>query len=223
MLLLQEGLGRDRAARAEQHKVLERARGVPTVLDQTQVRKRVRKLGVRLQLERAGVQVGEVALGAMIEVPAAAMMTRALAMECDFFSIGTNDLAQYAMAADRNNPVVAQLASCLSPGLIHLLAHIAEGARPTATPTSICGDMAADPLALPLLLGMGFHSLSMSPSEIPLARAIAARLEKSVLEKLAHDALACVTKSEVERTIVQAVGAVLGDLWDEHGLVLQGH
>ena len=178
---------------------------------------------VRLQLERAGVQVGEVALGAMIEVPAAAMMTRALASECDFFSIGTNDLAQYAMAADRNNPVVAQLASCLSPGLIHLLAHIAEGARPTAIPTSICGDMAADPLALPLLLGMGFHSLSMSPSEIPLARAIAARLEKTVLEKLAQDALACVTTREVERTIVRAVGAVLGDLWDEHGLVLNSH
>ena len=175
---------------------------------------------VRLQLAQAGVHVGEVKMGAMIEVPAAAMMTSALAMECDFFSIGTNDLAQYAMAADRNNPVVAPLASSLSPGLLRMLALIAEGARPRAVRVSICGDMAADPLALPLLLGLGFHSLSMSPSEIPLARAIASRLETPVIKKLARDALECATTSDVKRAIVQAVGGVLGDLWDEHGLVL---
>ena len=191
---------------------------VTSVEEMREAKRSVRR--AREQLRHAGVQVGEVALGAMIEVPAAAMMTRALAMECDFFSVGTNDLAQYTMAADRNNPVVAPLASSLSPALLRMLMLIAEGARPRAVHTSICGDMAADPLALPLLLGLGFHSLSMSPTEIPLARAIAARLEKKVVEKLAQDALACVTTSEVERTIVQSLGGLLGDLWDEHGLVL---
>jgi phosphotransferase system enzyme I (PtsI) len=156
----------------------------------------------------------------MIEVPAAAMMTRALAMECDFFSIGTNDLAQYAMAADRNNPVVAQLASPIAPGLLQMLALISEGARIRGIPTSVCGDMAADPLALPLLLALGFRSLSMSPSEIPLARAICARLDRESLASLEQEAMACVTTREVEAAIVHAVGDALGDLWHEHGLVL---
>ena len=191
---------------------------VTSVEEMREAKRIVRR--VHTQLEHAGIEVGNVLVGAMIEVPAAAMMTRALAMECDFFSIGTNDLAQYAMAADRNNPVVAQLASPIAPGLLQMLALISEGARIRGIPTSVCGDMAADPLALPLLLALGFRSLSMSPSEIPLARAICARLDRESLASLEQEAMACVTTREVEAAIVHAVGDALGDLWHEHGLVL---
>ncbi len=174
----------------------------------------------RRELTQARVPHRVVPIGAMIEVPSAVVLADVLANECDFFSIGTNDLAQYALAVDRGDPAVAGLASPLSPGLLRLLRPIMVAAAPRSLPVSLCGDMASHPLALPVLLGLGLRSLSMPASEIPLARAIAARLDLASCVDVANDALACATEAEVRRAIVARLGERLGDLWDEHGLLL---
>jgi phosphotransferase system enzyme I (PtsP) len=106
-------------------------------------------------------------VGVMIEVPAAVYLVENLARRVDFLSVGTNDLVQYLLAVDRNNSRVANLYDTLHPASIRALELIAEGARRTGTPVSVCGEMAADPAAVILLLGMGINSLSVSVSAIP--------------------------------------------------------
>lgn len=174
----------------------------------------------RRDLARARLAHASVPIGAMIEVPSAVMLVDAMAEECEFFSLGTNDLAQYALALDRNDPTVAGLATSFSPGLVRLVRWATDAARSRGRPIGICGDMASDPLALPLLVGLGLRSLSMPASEIPLTRAIASRLEEVECRALAESVLACATEGEVRRAVVERFGALLGDLWDEHGLVL---
>ena len=174
----------------------------------------------RRELAQARVPHALVPIGAMIEVPSAVVLADVLAAECDFFSIGTNDLAQYALAVDRGDPAVAALASPLSPGVLRLLRPVMVAASARALPVSLCGDMASHPLAMPVLFGLGLRSLSMPASEIPLARAIASRLDLAACVEVADAALECATEAEVRRAIVARLGETLGDLWDEHGLVL---
>ena len=106
-------------------------------------------------------------VGVMIEVPAAVYLVENLARRVDFLSVGTNDLVQYLLAVDRNNSRVANLYDTLHPASLRALEMIADGARRTGTPVSVCGEMAADPAAVILLLGMGINSLSVSVSAIP--------------------------------------------------------
>lgn len=106
-------------------------------------------------------------VGVMIEVPAAVYLIDALARRVDFISVGTNDLVQYLLAVDRNNARVANLYDTLHPASIRALEHIAEGSRRAGKPVSVCGEMASDPAAVILLLGMGIDSLSVSVSAIP--------------------------------------------------------
>ncbi|RPI66255.1 MAG: phosphoenolpyruvate--protein phosphotransferase, partial [Ignavibacteriales bacterium] len=109
-------------------------------------------------------------IGIMIEVPAAAVMTKEFANEVDFISVGTNDLIQYLMAVDRGNDLVSDLYQEFSPAVIRTLKHIVtEGTKP-GKEVSFCGEMAADTLAIPLLVGLGYKSLSMSPVTIPYAK-----------------------------------------------------
>ena len=174
----------------------------------------------RRELAQAGVPYGDLPIGAMIEVPSAVMLADLLAHECDFFSIGTNDLAQYSLAVDRSDPAVAGLASPLAPGLLRLLRPIVTAASDRALPLSICGDMACHPLALPVLVGLGLRALSMPASEIPFARALVGRLDRQTCEALASDVLKCATEAEVRRAIAARLAETLGDLWDAHGLLL---
>jgi phosphotransferase system enzyme I (PtsI) len=174
----------------------------------------------RRELAHARVPHRTVPLGAMIEVPSAAMLADVLASECDFFSLGTNDLAQYTLAVDRSDPTVAGLASPLAPGLLRLLRPVLSAAGQRSLPVGLCGDMASHPLALPVLIGLGLRALSMPASEIPFARALCARLDLRACEDVAKRALGCATEAEVRRSIVARLGEALGDLWDEHGLVL---
>jgi len=106
-------------------------------------------------------------VGVMIEVPAAVYLVETLARRVDFLSVGTNDLVQYLLAVDRNNARVANLYDTLHPASIRALELIADGARRAGKPVSVCGEMAADPAAIILLLGMGINSLSVSVSAIP--------------------------------------------------------
>ncbi|HEY4629732.1 MAG TPA: phosphoenolpyruvate--protein phosphotransferase [Blastococcus sp.] len=118
---------------------------------------------------------GLATVGAMIEVPAAALRTERLLRHCDFVSIGTNDLAQYTLAADRMEAALADLLDIWQPALIDLVAAVAEGGSRAGRPVGVCGEAASDPLLALVLVGLGVTSLSMAPSSLPsVRRALAA-------------------------------------------------
>ena len=127
-------------------------------------------------------------IGVMIEVPAAVYQIRELAREVDFISIGSNDLTQYLLAVDRNNPRVADLYDFLHPAVLQALKLVVDGTHAEGKPVGICGEMAGDPAAAVLLLAMGFDSLSMNASNLPkvkwLLRQISMSMAKELLEQL---------------------------------------
>ncbi|MCZ7686282.1 MAG: phosphoenolpyruvate--protein phosphotransferase [Sandaracinaceae bacterium] len=177
----------------------------------------------REELEAAGVAFGPVMVGSMLEVPSAVLMADRLAHECDFFSIGTNDLTQYTLAVDRTDPRVAHLARALDPAVLRLLDHARRVAEDSGKPISICGDLAADPVATPVLMGLGFTSLSMPMVAIPLVREVVARIDRQRAKALASDALGQPSAREVERLVAECFGEVLSELWEEHGIQLPRH
>ncbi len=136
-------------------------------------------------------------IGIMVEVPTAALMAKEFAEEVDFLSIGTNDLIQYLMAVDRGNDLVADLFQEFSPAVIRTIHHIVREAKKSHKSVSLCGEMAADTLAIPLLVGLGLESLSMSPSTIAYAKRIIRSCSLKNLEKLAEDCLLYVTQEDV--------------------------
>lgn len=174
----------------------------------------------RETLDRDGVGYGPLALGSMLEVPSAVLMADRLADECDFFSVGTNDLTQYTLAVDRGDPRVAHLARALDPAILRLLEHAGRVARERGKPISICGDLAADPVATPVLVGLGFTRLSMPMVAIPLVREVVARIDRDRAKDLATDALAQCSARDVERLVAERFGEALSELWEEHGIQL---
>jgi phosphotransferase system enzyme I (PtsI) len=156
---------------------------LPMVTDVEEVR-RTRAILVQLA-EEAGTPVPP--LGVMIETPAAALLAEEFASVADFFSIGTNDLAQYTLAVDRVNERVSSLYQPLHPAVIRLVRHVAEVASRRGVPVAVCGEIAADPLAVPLLLGMGIGELSMNPVSIPAIKAAIRRLRHAELKALADE------------------------------------
>lgn len=143
----------------------------------------------------------KIKIGIMIEVPSAAVMAKELASEVDFFSIGTNDLIQYLMAVDRVNNLVADLYQEFSPAVIRTIHHIVEGAKEFNTPVSLCGEMAADTLAIPLLVGLGLDSLSMSPATILYAKRIITSFSFKEAKAMAEECLTFKTQQEIEERI----------------------
>ena len=119
--------------------------------------------GVRNSLS----EFGDLQLGAMIETPSAAMLADQIARVADFLSVGTNDLAQYVLAMDRGHPGLASSIDALHPAVLRLIAKTVEGGRAYGRPVSVCGAAAADPLASPLLIGLGVDALSVPPAAIP--------------------------------------------------------
>jgi len=140
-------------------------------------------------------------IGIMIEVPSAAIMAEEFAQEIDFISVGTNDLIQYLMAVDRGNDLVSNLYQEFSPVVIRTLDHIVKGAKKFKIPVSICGEMAADTLAIPLLIGLGLNSLSMSPSTILYAKRIIRNIEFKKAKVLADECLKCKTEVEIQKKV----------------------
>jgi phosphotransferase system enzyme I (PtsP) len=141
---------------------------------------------------------GDLPIGIMIEVPSAALIADALASECDFFSVGTNDLTQYTLAVDRGNERVAHLYDPLHPAVLALIDHGVRAARRHGIPISVCGEMAGDPLAVPLLVGLGVSELSAAPSAVPAIKEIVRALEAGDLEEDARRALELGTAEEVK-------------------------
>ncbi len=144
---------------------------------------------------------GDIPVGIMIEVPAAALLADLLAQEVDFFSIGTNDLVQYVLAVDRMNEAVAPLYEPYHPAVLRLIRNTAQAASDAGIPVGVCGEMAGDPLALPIWLGLGIREISMSvQSCLPVKKAlldcVAARCEEVLT-----DALRCKTAAEVRQKL----------------------
>jgi len=135
-----------------------------------------------------GMDVAMPPVGVMIEVPAAVYLTRELARQVDFISVGSNDLTQYLLAVDRNNPRVADLYDYLHPAVLEALQRIVKEAHEEGKPVSICGEMAGDPAAALLLLAMGFDSLSMNATNLPrvkwLLRQVSTQTAREVLAKV---------------------------------------
>ena len=142
------------------------------------------------QLRSEGIAFNEsIETGSMIEIPSAAIACDTLVSECSFFSIGSNDLIQYLMAVDRLNDRVAHLYEPTHPAVIRMLDMIVKAANKGGVELSICGEMAGDPILVPLLIGLGIESLSMSPGLLPHAKFVAQSMDLSEARELAEMAL----------------------------------
>jgi len=140
-------------------------------------------------------------VGIMIEVPSAAMCADQLAREVDFFSIGTNDLTQYTMAADRGNASVSYLVSALQPAVLRLIKRVIEAGHEGGIWVGMCGEMAGEPLAIPILLGFGLDEFSMNSPAIPRAKHIIRQWDTANARALSEQAIQCTTPQEVEALV----------------------
>lgn len=142
------------------------------------------------KLVSEGISIAEqIETGIMVEIPSTAVMADLFAKEVDFFSIGTNDLIQYTMAADRMNERVSYLYQPYSPAILRLVKMVIDAAHKEGKWAGMCGEMAGDELAIPLLLGLGLDEFSMSATSVLRARAQIAKLSKQEMENLAKEAL----------------------------------
>lgn len=153
----------------------------------------------KAKLVAEGVTVSEeIEVGMMVEIPSAAVLADQFAKEVDFFSIGTNDLIQYTMAADRMNEKVSYLYQPYNPSILRLVKMVIDAAHKEGKWTGMCGEMAGDQTAIPLLLGLGLDEFSMSATSILPARSLISKLSKAEMADLAAEAL---NKSTVEEVI----------------------
>lgn len=151
----------------------------------------------RAELETEGLMTPPVPLGIMIEVPSAVAVADLLARECDFFAIGTNDLIQYGMAIDRTDERLAHLYEPLQPAILRMMRTIVRVARRFGRRASLCGEMAADPCSLAVLVGLGLREFSMAPALIPQSAALARGISAGDARRVAAHALRLSTAGEV--------------------------
>jgi phosphotransferase system enzyme I (PtsI) len=172
----------------------------------------------RKELLSRGDEIGEVEVGVMIELPSAVIMAERLAAECDFLSVGTNDLVQYGLGVDRSNPEVAYLAESLHPAILRMLDTVVRAALARDRPISMCGDMAADALVLPIVVGLGYRDLSVPVSAVALVREVLRRIDSAAAQRCAQQALQCDTTDAVRTLLADTFEDALGDLWAEAGI-----
>lgn len=151
--------------------------------------------------ESAALGIPAFKCGIMVEVPAVAVMAQTFAAEADFFSIGTNDLTQYTLAMDRGHPKLAPKVDALNPAVLRLIAQTIEGAHAHQRLVGICGGIAGDPHAVPILVGLGIDELSVSLPAIPTVKAQIRRLSLASCRDLAQRALTCATAEEVRALV----------------------
>ena len=163
----------------------------------------------RRLLEKAATRCGLTRvpeLGVMIEVPSAALLADRLASEADFFSIGTNDLAQYGLAVDRSNPDVSSLYRPLHPAILRMIRIVVTAGEARGRPVAVCGELAADPIGAAVLVGLGIVDLSVTPVAIPAVKEVLSSLEVSLARELALRALDLDEAEDVERLFAANVG-----------------
>ena len=164
----------------------------------------------REDLRREGVDVaGEIPLGIMVEVPAVALMAERFAPHVDFFSIGTNDLTQYALAVDRGNDLVARLFDELHPGVLHLVHHTIQAGHRAGLRVSLCGELAAKPYATPILLGLGLDEFSLSPIYLSEVKEVIRASPLDAATDLAQRCLLAPDAATVRRMAAEFLDAVL--------------
>jgi len=161
----------------------------------------------KAKLVAAGTPVADdIKLGIMIEIPAAAILADQFAKEVDFFSIGTNDLIQYSFAADRGNEQVSYLYQPYNPSLLRLIKHVIDAAHANGRIAGMCGEVAGDQVAVPLLMGLGLDEFSMSSTSVLKTRSLMMTIDTMEMAKLADRALnECVTNEEVKELVEKNV------------------
>ena len=162
---------------------------------------------MRAARRQAGLEDPPLAVGVMIEVPAAALIADVLAGEADFVAIGTNDLIQYTLAADRTDERVAAVSDPFHPGLLRILRIATRLTARRGVPLSVCGEMASDPVLLALLVGLGITGASMTPAAIPVARRVIRAVHRGELARLARRTVTSGSLAEIEEYVARTVGA----------------
>jgi phosphotransferase system enzyme I (PtsI) len=158
------------------------------------------------ELQREGVPHDpKVPLGVMVETPSAALIADLLAAECDFLSIGTNDLIQYSLAADRDDEHVGYLYHPLHPAILRSLKQVVVGATRAGKPVAMCGDMAGDPMLAWVLIGLGLRNLSMAPRQMPVVKSIIRSTQLFDAERMLAQAMAMRTETEIEAMVYRAM------------------
>ncbi len=187
----------------------------PMVATLSEVREAKKWVNIcRDELKKEGIPFAEnIEVGIMVEIPAAAVCADMLGREVDFFSIGTNDLSQYTMAADRGNAGVAHLSDAFQPAVLRLIRDVINASHKYGKWTGMCGELAGEPLAAPLLIGLGLDEFSMSPPMVPVIKALIRTLDAKEMQALAAEALELETVEEVRELVrrrVPAAAAVEG-------------
>ena len=168
----------------------------------------------REELRREGVPFDEeMEVGMMIEVPSAAIIADMLAKEVDFFSLGTNDLVQYTIAADRGNEHIAHLYEPTHPAILRLIKMTVETARAAGIWVGVCGEMGGDITLTPLLVGLGIDELSCGSAVLPRVKRAVRSLDAATCRKLAADALACDNGAAILAMSEEIARAHYGDLF----------
>jgi phosphotransferase system enzyme I (PtsI) len=150
----------------------------------------------------------------MVEVPSAALLADVMATEVDFFSIGTNDLVQYTIAADRNNENVANLYRPEDPAVLRLIRMVVEAADRKQVEVNVCGEMSGEPLYAPLLVGLGLRQLSATPRKIPEIKRVIRQLEVPEAERIAQQVLRMETARQVSNYLRDQLRRILPEAVD---------
>lgn len=179
---------------------------ITTVEELHKVRGMVRRVRKQLKAERK--RFADVPMGMMLEVPAAAICLETMFDSTDFVSIGSNDLIQYLMAADRDNPKVSHLCQPLAPAVLRVLRSVIQSCRENNKPLTLCGEMAGQPRGFLMLLGMGLRSFSMSPAFIPYVKDLAKHIRVADAERIAKHAMTLKTKTTVRRYLTEQLNTI---------------
>jgi phosphotransferase system enzyme I (PtsI) len=170
---------------------------------------------VKEDLEDEGIPFNKkLPIGTMIEVPSAAMMAEELAREVNFFSIGTNDLIQYTLAADRTNETVAPLYTAGDPAVLRLIARVVQAAQSAQVQVSVCGEMSGEPMYTMLLLGMGLRQLSLTPQNIPEIKKIIRSITLDEAKQVAQEALRHDTARDVNNYLREQTRRILPEVFN---------
>jgi phosphotransferase system enzyme I (PtsI) len=182
-----------------------------TTLDEVRRLRRMTRRALQT-LQREGKECCDVPLGMMLEVPAAAVAIDLILPIVDFVSIGSNDLVQYLMAADRDNPKVSHLCQPLAPAVLRTLANVIETCHKFDKPVTLCGEMAGQPRSFILLFGMGLRSFSMSPAFVPSIKELASHLTEADARRILRRALRLPTTNQIVRFMATQLAEISPNL-----------
>jgi phosphotransferase system enzyme I (PtsI) len=186
---------------------------VSTILELRQCRSLLNE--VREDLDEEGIPYkADLPIGTMIEVPSAAILADVMAREVDFFSIGTNDLVQYTLAADRNNETVASLYTPADPAVLRLIKNVVDAAVVRSVSVNVCGEMSGEPTYAALLVGLGLRQLSATPRKIPELKRVIRQLNVADAERVAKEALTLETARDVTTLLKDNLRRLLPDAAD---------